>query len=152
MNKRGLSPVVAALLFIFFAVVLLVIVVIFGKTNDTHGEECTADVRLKLAIIGGEDQICFNEEEKNIEFIIENGPNVEVEGLIVNLFTSRKVKTFEFDEVMIGKAGSYIGQIPYNEEIDGKIRQVKITPKVFLCDEEPIPVEDALIASRIQEC
>lgn len=153
MNKRGLSPVVAAILLISFAVALLIIVLIFGKTKETHPQECTADVRLKLAIIGGEEQICISGKKKQIEFIIENGPNVDVEGFEVNLITSQKVEVFGFEEVIIGKAGTYLGWIPYDAETDGKVRQVKITPKVILCDEEPLPVEEAtLIANKISIC
>ena len=140
MNKRGISPVIATVSLIFFAAVLLIVVVAFSKTNDAHTDECSADVRLRLAVIGGEDQVCFNEDEKKIEFIIENGPNVEVEGFEVNLITSRKMEIFQFNEIMIGKAGTYIEKIPYNQEEVGKFRQLRITPKVLLCDEEPVAV------------
>lgn len=152
MDKRGISPVIAAFLLISLALILLIIFVNFGKERHVLTPECTPDVRLKLAVIGGEEQVCLRTEEKEIEFIIENGPNIEIKGIVVDLMSSHSEKTVEFNDVMIPKAGTYLGRISYSIDIDGEFRFLKITPKVLLCNEEPLAINDALVVNDLKQC
>lgn len=151
MDKRGLSPVLAAVLLISLAVIALIIFVAFGKERHVVTPECTPDVRLKLAVIGGEEQVCLRIEKNQIEFIIENGPNIEIKGLVVDLTTADDTAMFEFNETMVGKAGTYFGHIPYTAASE-EFRFLKITPKVFLCNEEPLAINDALVISHLKPC
>lgn len=142
----------AAVLLISLALVALIIFVAFGKERHVVTPECTPDVRLKLAVIGGEEQVCVRTEKNQIEFIIENGPNIEIKGIVVELTSSEGEKKMEFNDTIIGKAGTYLGHVPYSVDIDGAFRLLKITPKVFLCNEEPLATNDALVVTSLTQC
>ena len=85
-------------------------------------------------------------------FTIENGVNINIEGLIINVIGTLKAESTELNNAKIGKAGTYMGSVAYNFASGGAIRQVKITPKIKLYDKEQICVEKALIVENIRNC
>ena len=152
MNNRGVSPVVATLLLISFAVALGIGIMTLGRAQVEQEAQCAIDVNLKLATINDSSQICYNSEEKIIQFTIENGDNIKVQGLVVNVIGTEKAETFEINDAVIEKTGSYVGIIPYDNEVAGEIRQIKITPGVNLFDEELICTEKSLTLEEIELC
>jgi flagellin-like protein len=152
MNKRGIAPLVATLLLISFAVSLGVVIMNFGRAQVELEAQCAIDVGLRLAEIGGMEDICFDQAKNEIRFTIENGININVEGLIVNIIGTEKAETFELNNAKMGKAGNYLGKIKYNKANSGEVRQIKISPKVILYDEEQICIEKALIIEKINNC
>lgn len=152
MNKRGISPIIATLLLISFAVALGVVIMNFGRAQVELEAQCAIDVGMKLSNIGGEDQLCYDTASKNIKFTIENGVNIKVEGLIFNTIGTEKAETFELNEAKMGKAGNFLGNVKYDNSISGDIRQIKISPKVILFDEEQICPEKALIIESVKNC
>jgi flagellin-like protein len=151
-EKRGISPIIATLLLIAFAIALGVVIMNFGRAQVELEAQCPVNVGLKLAEIGGEREICYDTEAKKIKFTVENGVNVKVEGLIFNVIGSEKAESYDVPDAKIIKAGTYLGSISYGYAKSGKIRQIKITPKVILYDEEQICVEKALIVEDVREC
>jgi flagellin-like protein len=151
-GKRGIAPLVATLLLISFAVSLGVVIMNFGRAQVELEAECAIDINLKLSEIGGEKQICYDAAKKDISLTLENGVNIKVEGLIANIIGSQKAESFELNDAKIGKAGTYLGHVTYDSAVSGEIRQVKITPKVILYDEEQICIEKSLIAENVKVC
>ena len=152
MNKRGISPIIATLLLISFAVALGVVIMNFGRAQVELEAECAIDVGLKLAKISNQEQVCYNTAQKKVQFTVENGVNIPVEGLIVNIIGQNKAETVELNNAKMTKAGTYLGQVNYNAAVSGAIRQVKITPKVILFDAEQICTEKSLILENIRNC
>jgi len=152
MDKRGISPIIATLLLISFAVAIGIVVMNFGRAQVELEAECAIDIGFKFSNIGGKQQICYNPARKDIAFTIENGVNININGLIVNVIGTEKAETFELNNAKIGKAGIYVGHLRYDNLVSGQIRQIKISPKVILFDAEQICVEKALIIEQIRNC
>ena len=150
MDKRGISPIIATLLLISFAVALGVVIMTFGRAQVELEAQCPINIGLQLASIGGEDQFCYQNNE--LKFTLENGVNIKVEGLIVNVIGTNKAETFEVNDAKMAKAGTYLGSVSYDFASGGEIRQVKITPKIVLYDEEQICTDKALVVEKIRNC
>ena len=144
MNKRGISPIVATLLLLSFAITLGVFFMNFGRAQVELSAVCPINIGLK------EKQICFKDNQVN--FLVQNGINVNINGLIVNVIGTKKAETFELNEATIAKAGTYNGKIPYDKSISGEIRQIKISPKITLYDEEHICIEKAVTSTNVGNC
>ena len=148
-DKRGIAPLVATLLLLSFAVSLGVVIMNFGRAQVELQAQCPININLKLAEIGGSPQICH--DGSTISFTIENGVNIDVSGLVISVIGSKEAKTKELSAEII-KAGTYVGNIPYSTSKSGEIRQVKISPKIILYDEEQICIEKALVAEKVGNC
>ncbi len=149
MNKRGISPLIATMLLISFAVALGVVVMNFGRAQVELEAQCPIDIGLKFAEIAGKEQIC--QSNKDISFTLENGPNIKIAGFVVSVIGSERAQTFEINEELT-KAGTYLGKVNYDRSVNGEVRQIKISPKINLYDEEQICVEKALIAETLNNC
>ena len=152
MNKRGVAPLIATLLLISFAVSVGMVVMNFGRAQVELKAECPINIGLHLSMIGGEEQICYSEGKKELKFTVENGVNIKVTGLLVNIIGSEEAKTSELKDAQIDKAGTYIGKVSFDSSIFGQIKQVKLTPKVILYDVEEICVEKALVVENVKRC
>ena len=151
-NKRGIAPLIATLLLISFAVSLGVVIMNFGRAQVELQAECPINIGLKFAVIGGENQLCYSAGKKDLSFTIENGANIDVTGLIVSIIGTQKAETFELNNINLKKAGTYIGHVNYDSAVAGDMRQIKISPKIVLYDEEQICTEKALIAEKVVSC
>jgi flagellin-like protein len=152
MNKRGIAPLVATLLLISFAVALGVVIMSFGRAQVELEAQCPINIGMKLSEISGEEQLCYDSAKKELIFTIENGVNIKVDGLVFNIIGSIQAESYELNDAKMGKAGNYLGQISYNVETSGKIRQIKVSPKINLYEEEQICVDKALIIEEVRDC
>ena len=151
MNKRGISPLIATLLLISFAVALGIVIMSFGRAQVELEAQCPINIGLKISNIGGQDQFCYSVATKEIKFTLENGVNIKVEGLIFNVIGANQAESSEINALII-KAGTFLGKVKYDASKSGKIRQVKITPKVNLYDEEQICTDKALVVENVRKC
>ena len=151
MNKKGISPLIATFLLISFAVALGVVIMSFGRAQVELEAQCPINIGLKVSNIGGEDQFCYDRNAKEIKFTLENGVNVKVEGLVFNVIGTQQAESFEINTEII-KAGTYLGNMKYDASTSGDIRQVKISPKINLYEEEQICTDKALIIEEIRDC
>ena len=151
-NKKGITPLMATFLLISFAVALGVTIMNLGSAEVENQAQCPIEVGLKFSNIGGEEQICYEAGSKLLKFTLENGVNIKVEGLIVNVIGEVKADSFELNEAKVIKAGSYLGQVNYDASVSGAIRQVKLSPKVVMYDVEEICTEQALVAENVRMC
>lgn len=152
MDKKAISPLIATLLLLSFAVALGVVIMNFGRAQVELEAQCPIDIGLRFAEIGEEQQICYDDAKKEVSFIVENGVNIKVSGMIVNTISSEKAETKELPEAKMAKAGSYMGHIPYDTAVNGEFRQMKITPKINLYDEEQICLEKSLVVEKLPSC
>ena len=151
MNKLGISPLIATLLLIAFAVAIGVVIMNFGSAQVEQEAQCTINIGLKFSKVGGEEQFCLDQTSNQLKFTLENGANIKVEGLVVNLIGTKQVKSHNLD-TKIDKAGIYMGQAPYSSAELGELRQIKIVPKVNMYDEELVCQEKALVLEKVKVC
>ena len=96
--------------------------------------------------------MCYDSSTKQFRFTIENGANVNVNSLQVNVIGADGAQTVELTEAKLAKAGNYFAKITYDEAVNGPLKQVKIIPKVVLYDEEQVCVEQALVVEEFGRC
>ncbi len=148
MDKLGIAPLVATLLLISFAVSLGVVVMNFGRAQVELEAQCPLKIDLKFAQISDKDDICFDTAKNELRFTVENGVNIKISGLLVNIIGTEKAETFDLSNAVIEKGGIYLGKTIFS----GGIRQVKITPKIVLQAEEQICTEKALVGEAVANC
>ena len=152
LRKKGITPLMATFLLISFAVAIGVVVMNFGRAQVEQQAECAIDINLKFSKISNQDQICYDASKKDITFTIENGINIKVDGLILNTIGSQKADSLELNDAKIGKAGVYLGHMKYDKAVSGDMKQLKITPKVTMYDQEQICTEKALVVENLRAC
>jgi len=149
MNKRGIAPLVATLLLLSFAVALGIVIMSFGRAQVELEAKCPINIGLKLS---KDSPLCYDTSNKELKFNVENGVNINVEGLVVNVIGSQQAQSFELNNAKIDKAGTYAGKTEYDSSTSGEIRQVKITPKINLHDNEQVCTDKALVVEEIKAC
>lgn len=142
----------AAFVLISFAIAVGVVVMNLGRAEVEDSAQCPIDIGLKFSEIAGKEQFCYDTAKKEVYFILENGINVKVEGLVVNIIGKEKSDSFEQNEAKLGKAGTYVVHQPYDRAVNGEVLQVKVVPKVVLYDEEQICTEQTLVKEGIGNC
>lgn len=151
-NKKAITPLMIAFLLVSFAVAVGVVVMNLGQAKVESAAQCPISIGLKLSNLGGKEQLCYDAATQEIKFTLENGINIKVEGLILNIIGSQQAQSFEFTEAKVGKAGIYMGKAKYDLSASGEIKQVKITPKVVPDQEELICTEQALVVESVGKC
>lgn len=151
MKRKGITPLMAGLLLLSFAVAVGVVVMNLGKAQVEEDAVCPLRIGLHAAVISDKEQLCYNAGSKQFSFTVENGVNTAVTGLVVSVIGTGKAETAEFSDT-IAKAGSYVGQVAYDSQAAGEIRQVKITPTMRVQEEELICPEEAIVVEGVREC
>ncbi len=145
MNKFGIAPLIATLLLLSFAISLGVVIMNFGRAAVELQAQCPLNIDLAFAEIGGKQDICSSGSE--LKFTVENGVNMKVTGLVINVIGTDSAETFDLNAA-IEKGGIHLGKAAFS----GGVRQVKITPKIQLQGEEQICTEKALITETVGNC
>lgn len=151
-GREGVTPLMVTMLLLSLAVAVGVVIMNFGRAQVEENAQCAIDIGLHLASIGGQEQLCYDAAKKALSFTVENGLNIKVDGLIVNVIGTDKAETVEVNDAKMGKAGTYVGKVAFDSAAGGQIRQVKITPKVVLYDEEQICGEQAIVVENVGNC
>jgi len=152
MNKKAITPLMIGFILVSFAVAVASGVMNFAKAEVEDQASCAIDINMKWAVIGGKEEICFNQATKEVKFTIENGVNIKVEGLVVNIVGTKGSESKELNEAKIIKAGNYFGNVGYNYNTVGDIRQIKFIPKVIFSETEEVCAEKALVVENIRNC
>jgi len=151
-HKRGITALMATFLLISLAVAVGVVIMNLGSAEVEDQAQCAVEIGLKLASIGGKEQVCYDAAKKEIKFTIENGLNIKVQGLVVNAIGTEKAESKDFSDAQIVKSGSYLGKISYDTATAGQVQQVKIVPKIVPYDVEEICTEQALVVENVGSC
>ncbi|MEK6939836.1 MAG: hypothetical protein AABX31_03850 [Nanoarchaeota archaeon] len=151
-SKEGITPLMIGFLLVSFAVAVSVVVMNLGSAEVEEAAECAVDVGLRFSKIGGEEQVCYDAAKKIFSFSVENGVNINVNGIVVNIIGTQKAESFELNDAKMGKAAVYLGRVPYDTAASGEIRQVKISPKIIPYDTEEICIEQAFVVENVKAC
>ena len=152
LKKRAITPLMATFLLVTFAVAIGVVVMNLGSAQAEKNAECPLEVSLKLASIGGKEQLCYDAGKKNILFSLENGVNANIEGVVVSVIGAEKAETFELPDAKMSRAGSYVGKVAFDSAVGGTIRQVKISPQISLKGEAQICQDQAIVMENVGGC
>jgi hypothetical protein len=133
-----------------------VIAMSWGRAQLEDASYCPVTIGLKIIELNQQPQICYAGSGENgvITFIVENGPNVDIHSLNFRVIGSNDVYTLELPSSSIKKGYPLLKNVPYNYDLFGDIRQIKITPRVILFPgEDPtLCPEQALTVEEIQVC
>ena len=155
-SKKAISPLIATILLVILASALGVIAMSWGRAQLEEGSYCPVVIGLKFIELNQEAQICKAGSKSSgvITFLVENGANAAVHSLNFRVIGTKDIYTLELPESSIPKGYPLLKNIPYNYDLFGEIRQVKITPRVVLFPgEDPVLCpEQALIIEDIKEC
>ncbi|MEK6853144.1 MAG: hypothetical protein AABX64_00500 [Nanoarchaeota archaeon] len=152
LNKEAITPLMIAFLLISFAVAVGVVIMNLGSAEVEEKAECAIEIGLRFSEIDGKQQVCYDAGKKIFAFTVENGVNINVEGLVVNIIGTEKAETFELNEAKMGKAAVYLGRVPFDTVSSGEIRQVKISPKIIPYDQEEVCIEQAILVESVKAC
>ena len=152
LKKRAMTPLMATFLLVTFAVAIGVVVINLGGAQVEKTAECSLDIGMTLASIGGKEQLCYDAEKKSLSFTLENGVNANIEGVVVSIIGAEKAETVELHDAKMSRAGSYVGNAAFDSMVSGTIRQVKISPQVNLKGETQICPEQAAVVESVREC
>jgi hypothetical protein len=154
-SKRGISPLIATLLLVLLATALGVVAMSWGRAQLEEGSYCPVSIELEIIELNQEPQICYAGigETGFIKFLVENGPNVEVRSLNFRVIGTKDVYIVELLDSSMKKGYPLLKEIPYNYNLFGEIRQIKITPRIVvfpgedpvLCPEQALIIEDVKV-------
>ncbi|MBU1112136.1 MAG: hypothetical protein ABIG93_00805 [archaeon] len=151
-SKKGITPLIATFLLISFAIALGVVIMNFGRAQVDSEAVCPVEIELMFSEVAGERELCIDLEKNDIYFAIENGVNVEIEKVIVNVIGSKRAESYDLTDAQMGRAGNYLTHIGYNEELSGEIKQMKVIPVIVPNEDEEICTEQALVTEELREC
>ncbi|PIY60471.1 hypothetical protein COY95_01585 [Candidatus Woesearchaeota archaeon CG_4_10_14_0_8_um_filter_47_5] len=157
-NKKGVSPLIATVILIAFAISIGAVVMNIGKSyvDDQRNQEnllsgCPGKTQISWYKSSGEDLVCL--EGDNVVFTVENGPAVELADLKVIIEGEKNFLTKEqiLDEPL-AKTGLIKIELPYNKNIYGPAKQVKVIPIVEVEDEPKYCQERELVKTPVGPC
>jgi len=155
-NKRGISPLLATVMLVILASALGVIAMSWGRAQLEEGSYCPVVIGLKIIELNQEPQVCRAGSRENgvITFLVENGANVDIHSLNFRVIGTEDIYTLELPNSRIQKGYPLLKNVPYNYDLFGEVRQIKITPRIVLFPgEDPVLCpEQALIIEDIKAC
>ena len=152
LTKEGITPLMIGFLLVSFAVAVGVVIMNLGSAEVEEQAECAADIGMQFSVIGGTEEVCYDSAKKIFSFSVENGVNININGLVVNIIGTNKAESFELNEAKMGKAAVYLGRVPYDTAASGEIRQVKISQKIIPYDREEVCLEQAIVVEKVKPC
>ncbi|MBI2668320.1 hypothetical protein HYX14_00605 [Candidatus Woesearchaeota archaeon] len=151
-GKKAITVIMTSSILITFAIAVGTTVMGVGSAQVEERAQCAIDVDLHFLQIGGKEQLCYDAAKKEIDFTAENGVNIRIEGLLLNVIGSQKAESKDFTDAKIQKALSYVGKMPYDTAVSGEIKQLKVIPKVIFSDTEEICAEQAVTVEKVRSC
>jgi len=155
-TKKGISPLAATVLLLFVAILLGILVMNWGRAQLEEASECTIDVGLSFVELNRKPQVCYAGSGANgaLTLIVENGIATEVSALQLRIIGTKNVYTTDLPDSHIEKGYSFMRTVPYDFNLFGDIRQVRLVPKVkLLPEQEPLfCIEQALTVEEVGPC
>jgi hypothetical protein len=127
----------------------------WGRAQVEAASKCAIDTQMSIVELNNVPEICYGGEGENgvLHFIIENGPNIDIEELQLSIIGAKSAYNVLIKEsVQVGF--SLVQDIPYDLNAYGSIRRVKISPKIVLYPGEDsiLCPEQAIILENIRNC
>ena len=156
MNKRGISPLVSTIVLIFLAIGIGVVVMNWGRAQLEASSKCAIETGMSIVKLNNIPQVCYSGSGESgfIKFIVENGANADIDAVRLRTIGSDEIYMLEVPDSSIEKGYTLQKVVPYNFDIFGKIKQVRLTPKIIVYPEKPglICAEQAIIVNNVKEC
>ncbi len=149
-KKKAITALMSLFLIAAFGAAVTSVVTNLASAQAEQGSECPLSVELhflKTAV-----PVCYDTTTKQVLFTIENGINIDVSGLIINIIGLSKAVSVEDDHAVIKKVDAYQGKIDYDSKTAGPIRLMKITPKINLDGNEQICLAQAITIGKVLPC
>tara|TARA_Y100000310_G_scaffold316956_1_gene369278 strand:+ start:330 stop:755 length:426 start_codon:yes stop_codon:yes gene_type:complete len=141
MQKRGLAPIYTTLLFLLVALSIGITIMYISKNTQTT-ISCDYNINLKLLEIGGQDDICI--QDNTLKFTIENGVDVDLEGLMLHYGADQKKQISS----KVTKGGIYSDTIEFLPPMEDLL----IVPIILEGNEEIDCPEQSLSIQEIRSC
>lgn len=151
-SKKGIAPLVATVLLIVLAAGLGVVVLNFGRAQIEIAAQCAVNIGMKFVVLNNKPQVCFEREKSQVFFIVENGPQIPVEGILLRVIGQKEVLNQDVPDSEIEKVGTILKYIPYNLNEFGEVRQIRLTPKITLYDQEITCTEQSVELEEVRDC
>jgi len=149
-KKKAITALMSLFLVAAFGAAVTSVVTNLASAQAEQGSECPISVELHFVKDGV--PVCYDTTTRQVVFTIEDGINVDVSGLIINIIGLTKAVSIEDDNVIIRKVDTYHGKIDYNSKDAGPIRLMKITPKIDLDGNEQICLAQAITIGKVLPC
>jgi len=155
-TKKAISPLAATVLLLLVAIAIGVLVMNWGRAQLEEASECTIDVGLSFVELNKKPCVCYAGSGTNgaVTFIVENGIATEIESLQLRIIGTKNIYTTDLPDSHIDKGYSFMRTVPYDFNLFGDIRQVRLVPKIkLLPEQEPLfCVEQALSIEEVDPC
>ena len=151
MNKRGIAPLVATIFLIVLAVGLGVMVMNFGRAQIEDSARCSVNIGFNLLSLNDQLQLCLDKADNQIYFVVENGANIEIEGMRLRAIGSSEVLVVDIND-HLEKLGTLMKYTEYEYNRYGDINQFKLTPLVSLYGQKEFCNEQSIIVENVREC
>ena len=155
-TKKAISPLVATVMLLFVAILLGILVMNWGRAQLEEASECTLDVGLSFVRLNDKPQVCYSGSgtEGALTFIVENGISTDVSSLQLRIIGAKNVYNIDLPNSHIEKGYSFMRTVPYDFNLFGDIRQLRLVPKVRLFPEQDplFCVEQAIDTEEISPC
>ncbi|MFH1850076.1 MAG: archaellin/type IV pilin N-terminal domain-containing protein [archaeon] len=153
-DKRAVSPLIATVLLIAFAVALGAVVMNWGKTQvEGHMVESQACEGVSLSWYKRNEieQVCYRDDL--VAFSVESGPRADIDDvkMIIDGENDIIIKESVFSSQLI-RADVKKATVPYDVSVNGKVLQIKLTPKMKTADKEMLCTENALVKYDPPRC
>ncbi len=144
--SRVLKPYLITFFLLAFAIIIGIIIMNFN-TNVEVDESCNVDLGLSLAVINDEEDICFDSEQNEVKFTLQNGVQEPISRIDI-IINQDEDKVIVLDDLNIALATNYVGRIKATIPVDS----IKFTPYFKLDGKEVSCSYRSLVAKRIPPC
>ena len=93
--------------------------------------------------------ICYNGNQ--ITYSVQNGVNTDINGFFISIIGAQEAQTIERND-LITRGGIYSGASHYDSINSGMLKQIKITPKVLLQNQQQTCSEQGIVIDSIPNC
>jgi len=158
-SNRGISPLMATVLLIVFSVALGAVVMSWGesyieeKAEFVSGAQETVGgcdlAQLSVIEVGGTPQVCYRNGA--IDVWLDNGPAIDVHNIHARIVGAQAVSSLDnLLEAPLMRSSAV--KVTLTSGRIGKLRQVKLTPKVMVGNTPAFCSQQALVIEKIPAC
>ena len=152
MNKKGIQPLLATGMLIGLAMCLGIVVMNFGRAQVETDNKCESGVGLSWLKLDAKEQVCVDKNVPEIYFIAENNQEQDIDGVRLRAIGEKSIFVSDIEGSAVKKSDALMKHVSYDLAQYGNVRQLKLTPKVKLYDEEVVCADQALSIEKVRDC
>jgi hypothetical protein len=128
----------------------------WGRAQLESVAKCSIRTDMEVVELNNVPQVCYSGtgEDGIIKFIVENGANIDIQSLQLRIIGTKEIYTTKLSDSFVEKGYTLQKVVPYNFNIFGKIRQIKLSPYIMVYANEPHIVcpEQGVTIENVREC